>query len=380
MKTTIRFTCWKRWGRRAAAVAVAGLTCCDSPQPPAEAVAPTEPGRLRLHSWSEYFDPQVLEDFERETGCQVVYEVFEDGEEVEARLRSEPETVDVAVIDSFTLGKWRKLSLLKRLDKSLLPNMRHISPRYLGQKFNEGNAFSVPYMLGTTVVAYRRDKVQPSEPSWSLLWDESLKGRVMMIEDRYDPVATALLLQGHSPASEVGAEYQAAAQALIDQLQRVEARYGSDADVREGLLSGEVWAAMCYNGDAAMIAEEDGQIDYFIPKEGAPEWVDNLVISRDSRNPKLSHAFLDFMMRPEVAARNSNYTRYANPNKDSLPHLDPELVQNPRVFMPPEAQARCVPVPPLTARLERLVHSAWHAVQSARAGHPVELVLDAEGP
>jgi spermidine/putrescine-binding protein len=311
----------------------------------------------------DYFNLALLDEFHRQTGVRVDYQTYDDADEVEARLRSAPGLVDVVIIDSFNLNKLRKLSLLHPLDKAAVPNFQHASDRFINLDADPGNQFSVPYHWGTTLVAYRTDLVPNPEHSWRLLWDPALKGKVMMMQDSFEPLAVALLLGGKSPATRNNEDYEAASKMLLDQIDSMGARYGSYDDVKTALQEGTIAAAMCYNGDAATVAEEEPKVDFFIPKEGATMWVDCLAIARDSKDPAMAHAFLDFFMDPRVAAENANSIQFASTNEAADAHIDPELRNDPRLYPPPEIEERLHLVPELDAERDALLNKFWFTVR-----------------
>jgi spermidine/putrescine transport system substrate-binding protein len=323
------------------------------------------PKRLSIYAWSNYFSQGALDAFEAKTGCKPDYQIYGAPEEMEARLRSDPASLDVVVIDSFNLHRMAQLGLLQELDRSRLGGMDRLDPRFLGLDCDPQNRFSIPHMWGTTLLAYRKDRVPDPGRSWALLWEPRLKGRVMMIDEKFDPFATALLYLHRSSRARTPEDYAAATGALITQIEQVDVRYGDDAMIREKLVSGEVWAAMCYSGDASEIASECPDVEYFIPDEGAPQWMDSFVISRDSPHGLAAHEFINFMLRPEIAALNSNETHFATPNADASTYLSPTLAKDARIFPPPEMLARCQPLPSMDAALEGLVNKSWHTVQLA---------------
>lgn len=320
--------------------------------------------KLVLYGMPDYFNMELLDAFQRQTGVHVDYQGYEEADEVEARLRSDPGSVDVVIIDSFNLNKLRKLSLLHPLDKSAVPNLAHASTKFTNLDADPGNGYSVPYHWGTTLLAYRKDMIPQPELSWRLLWDPSLKGRVMMMQDSFEALAVAMLLQGKPPATLERADYEAASEMLMDHIKTMEARYGSDEEVREALADGTVAAAMCYSGDAAVVAAENPDVDFFIPKEGATLWVDCLAIARDTKEAAAAHAFLNFFMDPKVAAENANAIQFASTNAAADAFVDAGLRDDPRIYPPPEVMERLHRVPQLDAERDALVNKYWYPVLS----------------
>ena len=357
----------KTWASIAVVATACVMSCCrenkqttvDQPKP--------GPTRLVLYSWDDYFAPEVLEDFRKATGITVEYQTFGEAEEVEARLRSEPGVVDVVVVDSFNLNKLSQLRLLKPIEKDSLPNLKHMSARFLDLDCDRGNRFSVPYTWGTTLIAYRKDKLPQPEPSWKLLWNESYAGKVMMLDDTFEPMAAFLIKEGRSPRTDSEVDYAAAADALVKHVGSMHPRYGNDDAVKAALVAGEVWAAMCYSGDAAFAAAENDQIDFFVPAEGATLWVDCLAVPQECADSAAAHRFLNYMMDPAVAAKNANGIRYATANEAAEPLLDPALRNDPRLYPSPEVLSRCTFVPKLDAGRDALVKRYWHQVKLAIA-------------
>jgi spermidine/putrescine transport system substrate-binding protein len=320
---------------------------------------------LVLYSWDDYCSLELLDRFEKETGIHVDYQKFEEPEEVEAKLRSDPRSIDVLVVDSFNLNKLRQLRLLRELDKSKLPNLQHMGSEFLNQECDPGNSVSVPYQWGTTLIAYRKDRIPEPARSWNLLWDPRYKGHVMMLDDSFEALAMTLILHGRPVNTLDPKDYELAERELLSHLEKQQARYLPANDLKEALVSGEVWAAMCYSGDAAFAAEKDDAIDFFVPKEGATKWIDSLGVARDTQVPEAAHRFLNFMMDPAVAALNGNFLRFATPNLAATALLDPELRNDERIYPPEEVLARCTFLPQLDAERDALVNRHWHAIHEA---------------
>lgn len=339
-------------------------TSAESTAPPPLEPLPREEKVLNLYSWSDYFDLDVLEEFRQETGIRVNYVTFGSTDEMEAKLKSEPGKWDVIVADDSILDQMWELKLIRELDHSLLPNLQNIDDTYRVVPFDPGNKLSAPYMWGTTLVAYRKDKISDPGDSWGLLWDERYKGKIMMIGERFEVLSIPLILLGHQLNSPDPAHLNAATDMLLKQIDELDVRIGTDAEVRAGLDDGSVWAAMCYSGDAAMVADENENVGFFIPKEGAPLWVDSFSIVRDTNMPKEAHQFVNFMLDAENAAANTNFTCYASPNKAAREFIDKELLENPSINPPAEVMDRCQFFTKLSAEREERLNSAWLKVHT----------------
>ncbi len=345
------------------AFVVGMLSSCDRYEAAdAQLTVKPEPNELTVYTWEEYFDESTLEAFEQKTGAKVHYATFEHVDEMEARLKSEQGKYDVIVADDSALDRMKELKLVRSLDHSLLPNLANLHARFRQTPFDPGNSYTVPYTWGTTLVAYRTDKIENPGPSWGLLFDPSLEDRVMMYNDRREAITVPLLYLGYPLNSEDPAHLREARDLLLGQVRDLGVKFGNDTKVREALASGEVWAAMCYSGDALRVAEESGNIDFFIPEEGAPLWVDCYAITQDTQAPNLAHRFIDHMLEAKQAAANINYAYYASPNAAAEEFIDEELLEDARINPAEEVLARCQWYVKQSATLERMMNGIWNEV------------------
>ena len=332
-------------------------------------VKPTNPS-VKLLSWSEYFDPQVIEQFTKDTGFDVDYITYEDPDEVEARLASEPGKFDVVIADDLSINRLSELRLIQPIDDKLLQNSSNISDEYVGKKFDPTNDYSLPYMWGTTLIAYRSDKIEQPEKTWKSLWNKKYKDRVMLIDDRVEGLGISMLSNGLPINSSIPEHIESASAQIVDGVEKIGLRVGSDADVRAGLLSGDVWIASCYSGDAAMIALENENIQFFIPDEGAPLWMDNFSIASDSTNVSGAHQFVDYMLRKDSAAKNANFTWYGTTNSGALSLIDKELLEDETINPPESVRSLCQFYFAPDGDRDVLLNKAWGKVVDAIRSKP----------
>lgn len=352
-----------------AALLLAGCTRAPEtpsagPGGPASDPAPAAPVRLVLMAMEDYVDDGILRQFEKETGVAVEHVIYEDPEEICSRLRSQPGSADLIIVDSFTIKLLRDLRLLCPLQKKALTNLGNVDPRHQGLSFDPTDDFCLPYHWGTTLLAYRKDLVPDPGRSWRLLWNPALKGRVMMLHDSFEPMAVAMMLHHINPQAPREADYILASDMMLEHLETMQARYRTDDQIKDALIEGTVSAAMCYSGDAAVAAAENPNIDFFIPEEGAMMWVDCLAICRDTQNEALAHQFLNFYLRPEIAARNASAINYAPTNRAAEPLIAKSLKNDPRLYPPPEVLRTLQHVPNLDGIHETWAHRYWHRLRS----------------
>ncbi len=337
-------------GRRALALrAFAVFVCALLSAPISADEAPTE---LSLLIWTEYLDPQVIAEFEAAHNVRVKRTYFET-DDARDRIVQEVEGngFDVALVNDVMVGPYAKRGWLEPIDKSAIPNLKHIGARWLNA-FPSVETYGVPYFWGTLGIAYRRDLVKGPVSSWLDLFrpDESLRGRIIMIYDSRDTIGMALRALGHSVNS-TDPEHLAEASRLLEE-QKPYVRSYSYVSLSEssGLVTGEFWMSMIYNGDAYILKSYNENIEFIVPQEGTNLWTDYLVVFSKSHRKDLAFTFLNFLNEPAISARLAQYLHYATPNLAAQKFLPEEFLTDPLIYPPPEVVARSEPYAVLPAQ------------------------------
>ena len=354
----------------------------DQAAAPAAPAASTEEKVLNVYNWSDYVDPKVIEDFQSQTGIKVRYDVFDSNEVLETKLLTGNSGYDVVVPSAYFLERQIKAGVFRKLDKTKLPNLANLDPDLMQRAagHDPGNEYGVVYMWGTTGIGYDASKVKkilPSAPvdSWNLIFDPAviskLKGcGVSVLEDPTDMVATALLYLGKDPNSQSEADLKLAEDLLV--AIRPYIRSISSSAYIDGLANGDICVAVGYSGDMlqardrAVEAGKPVDIQYSIPKEGALMWFDTLAIPADAKHPDNAHLFIDYLMRPEVAAKNSDFVKYANANAKATALVNEELRNDPGIYPTPEVKARLQANLTKSAEFTRLLNRAWTRFTTGR--------------
>ena len=304
-------------------------------------VAPEKAASLNVLTYDEYFSEEVIAAFESESGVDVEFTTFANLDEMEALLRSRPAEFDLVITDGGTLADLIELQLIQAIDLSRIPNFSNVDARFRDLAFDRGNEYSVPYMWGTTLIAYRSDKIENPEKSWKALWNQDYRGRILMVDDGFDTYAAALLAAGHDLNSSDESHIATATEMLLRQVDEADSRFVDIFEIRDQLLAGDCWISMTYSSDAAVLADEEENISYFIPDEGAPLWLDSFVIPRESSHKDEAYQFLDFFCRAEVAAANSNELWCASAISAARPFLSEEILEDETLYLSDEVLARC---------------------------------------
>lgn len=302
---------------------------------------PPSSSSLTILTWEDYFSLDVVKEFETEHGITVNFELFNNLDEMEALLRSRPSSFDLVLTSGSKTADLISLQLVRPLQKEWLPLFENLDSRFLDLDDDPGNEYSVPYMWGPTLVAYRADKISDPEKSWKSLWDERYRGHVLMPEETFDAYSVALLALGHDLNSQDAKHLEEATELLIDQVQKLGTRFVDINEVRDKLLSGDCWITMTYSSDAGVLAEKEETIAYFIPDEGASLWLDSFVIPKEAKNVREAHLFLDYFCRPEVAGANSNELWCASANREVRPFISEEILADPTIYLSDEVLSRC---------------------------------------
>jgi len=356
-----------KWDRLLLVVSVALLPACNEPStssenPQGPVPQAADPETLVILTWDEYFSDELISRFREETGIDVAFVTFENLDEMDALLRSRPSDFDLLVASGGTVADLIELEFIQPIDRSAIEDYQNLDDRFLNLHFDPENQFSVPYMWGTTLIAYRSDKIEQPEKSWRALWNEEYRDRVLMVDDGFDVFAAALLSKGNDLNTQESALLEDAASHLAEQVDRLGARYVDIFKIRDGLLSGDCWISMSYSSDAAVLAEEEENISYFIPEEGAPLWVDSFVIPRESKNPEAAHRFLSFLCRPDVAAANSNELWCASANREARNLISAEVLEDPTIYLSDEVMSRCRPEAQTSPERQLLVNQGLKRV------------------
>lgn len=337
---------------------------------------------VNVYNWSDYIDPSILEDFTKETGIKVKYDVFDSNELLETKLLAGKTGYDVVVPSGNFLGRQIQTGVFTPLDKSKLPNSVHNWPVVYDilAKYDPGNKYAVNYMWGTTGIGYNIAKIKellPDAPldSWKLALDPQyvmkLKGCGVMMLDAPDEIVPAVMnYLGIDPDSKKTEDMKKAAE-YFKQIRPAVRKFHSSEYIN-ALANGDVCMVVGWSGDikqAAARAEEKNktvtdpkkkvEIGYIIPKEGAYMFFDNFVIPKDAKNVEEAYTFINYMMRPEVIAKASNFVKYPNGNLDSQKFLDKDVLEDKSIYPSAETIKKLYVISPFDQKSQRVLTSVW---------------------
>ena len=286
-----------------------------------------EQQQLFLFNWGNYIDPELIKEFEAETGIQVIYETFDSNDAMEAKLKQGGTRYDIVFPSESSITKLVNQNLLQKLDHSKIKGLENISPFLLNSPVDKGNQYTVPYFWGTVGIMVNTKYIDPeSIQTWNDLWKEDFKNKVLVLDGNREALGMALQSLGYSLNSKNEDELKAAEQKLKELKPNVRAVLNEE--IKTMMKLEEAPIGMGYSGDAAAVAEENPNVQYILPKDGSAVWTDNFAIAHTAVNIEGAYAFINFMLRPENAARNAEYVGYSTPNEKAKELMDPEVTSD----------------------------------------------------
>ena len=336
---------------------------------------------VNVYNWSDYIDPKVLEDFTKETGIKVQYDTFDANETLETKLLAGKSGYDVVVPTAYFLERQIKAGVFQKLDKSKLKNLGNAWPDIAKRLavYDPGNQYAVNYMWGTTGIGYNvkamHERLGPNGAidSWDIVFkpENLAKFRdcgVYMLDSADDIMPAALHFLGLDPNSTDAKELEKAAE-LLTKI-RSSVRKFHSSEYLNALASGEICLVVGWSGDIkqsqkrAIEAKNGVEIGYSIPKEGAQMFFDNISIPKDASHVAEAHAFIDYLLRPEVAAKNSNLVAYANGNLASQKFIDKAVLDDKSVYPDAATMSRLYTVGARDQKSQRLINRLWTKIKT----------------
>jgi putrescine transport system substrate-binding protein len=337
---------------------------------------------INVFNWSDYIDPKVLEDFTHETGIKVVYDTYDSNEILETRLLAGKTGYDVVVPSATFLARQIKAGVFQKLDKSKLANFKNLWPEIMARlaKYDPGNEYAVDYMWFTTGIAYNAQRAKERLGDRPLdTWDIVFKPEnlrkfadcgVYVLDSPEDLISIALNYMKLNPDSKNPSDIRRAAD-LLGGMRRYVKKFHSSEYIN-ALANGDICLAIGWAGDAfqarnrAREANNGVDINYVIPREGTLMSMDTIAMPKDAPHPEEGLKFIDFLLRPEVAARNTSVTNFANGVIASRDFVDKEVLANKSVYPDPATMARLFTVTGYDQATQKVVTREWTRVKTGK--------------
>ena len=311
---------WKRL-----AVIAVSLLCAVS--------AWAQKNKMNLYIWSEYIDPKIIQNFEKENDCKVTVDLYEDNESMMAKLEGGGTSLyDVCVPSDYIIPALIKNNLVAPLRHENIPNIKNMDPKFANREYDPGNKYTVPYQWGTVGIYVRKGKDEKIDETWGLLFDAKKSiGSFLMIDDTRGCIGAALKYKGYSLNTVDKKQMKEARDILLDAKKR-SLGFEGGVGIKNKVLARVCKAGMAYNGDAVRGMKEDPGTYFFVPREGSEIWLDNMAIPSKAPHRDMAEKFINYILDAKVGAQLSNFNQYATPNKASLEFITPADLKNAAIY------------------------------------------------
>lgn len=320
---------------------------------------------LNLFIWSEYIDPKLVAQFEKEQDCHVNIDLYEDAESMLAKMQGGGDSLyDVVVPPDHIVPAMVKLKLLAPLRHENIPNLKNLDPKFASPPYDPDNRFTAAYQWGTVGVFARQPNGEPPVPqTWGIFFDPKQQpGPFVLIDSVRDTIGAALKYKGHSLNSTNPKELKEARDLVIDAKQRSVGFEGS-VGAKNKVLAKTARVAIVYSGEGVRGMGEDKQTVYFIPREGSQIWLDNLVVPAHAPHRDLAEKFINFILDAKVGAQLSAYTQFASPNRASRQFIPASDLKNPAIYPPEDVLAKLEFLQDLGGKT-RLYEEIWTQIKA----------------
>ncbi|MBQ6389216.1 MAG: spermidine/putrescine ABC transporter substrate-binding protein [Mogibacterium sp.] len=324
-----------------------------------------ENGEVYVYSYGDYFDPELIEDFQAETGIHVVLDTYDTAEEMYTVIENGATSYDAICTSDYMIQKMINNDMLAELDKSNIPELANIDDIYMekSELFDPGNTYSVPYQAGVAGILYNTEMVGDEEiDSWEDLWNEKFSDHLVMPDSVRDAFMISLKKLGYSLNSTDEKEISAAADELIKQKPMVY-KYANDS-ARDLLADGSASIGVVWNGEYMYTKDLNDDVEFVVPKEGSEFFIDSWIVPKDAANKKNAELWINFLCKAEVAAQNFDYLYYTCPNKAAYELIDAEYLDNEAIFPSNDTLSRCDSLTMLDDTFMDLYSNYWKQVKA----------------
>jgi spermidine/putrescine transport system substrate-binding protein len=319
------------------------------------------PSRLNVYNWSNYVAPDTIPNFEREFGVTVRYGVYESNEEMLAKALTGNSGWDVVFPSNYLIRPMVENGLLAPLRHEWLGNLNNLEARFQAPSWDPDLRWNVPFMWGASGIVFNR-KLSPAPGAWSDLWRPELRNHITMLDDPAEVLGACLKKLGYSLNSGRPNELEQARREAV--AQKTLLRAYLNAEARDQLVSGDISAAQLWATTAQQAADAAPALDFVYPAEGFALYADTAVVLRESRRERLAHTFLDYLLRPAVAAGIVTAARTATANQAAMALLPESVRNNPTLYPPVEILRRGEWFEPLSTAAQRLRDRLWTEIKS----------------
>lgn len=318
---------------------------------------------INVLNYGENIADGIIDEFEDKYNVKVNYKTFDDMETMYIEVASGKTNWDAVLVADYMADRMIQEGLLQKIDKDNIPNLEEMNESDMGKPYDPNNDYTVPYMNGTIGIIYNKDLVDDTVDSWDIMWNEKYKKQIFVLDAQRDAIGMALKKLGYSLNTTDEKELEEAKNLLIEQKPLV-LKYGAD-EVKDLMTSGEAAIAMIWSGEGLTLADENENLEYVIPKEGANYWLDSWAIPANANDKETAEEFINFVSSKDNAYKIAEEIGYTTPNKLAMEEQPEEVRNNEGAYMPEEVMERCEIYKYLPQEKLRLYEEVWSAVKAA---------------
>ncbi len=295
-------------------------------------------GSITIATWPNYHNPDVIKAFEDKTNVKVNVTVYGSTEEMETKIRAGNSGIDIAVPSNYAVEGWVKDGLLQEIDYGKLPNFNREdwNPRFMDQAFDKGNKHTIPKNWGTTGIAYRTLKVTDGIDDWKTFFNlagTKYAGRAVIVDHQISSIGSAAVSMGYS-LNTIDPKEMADIEKMLTALKPK--LFAITSDVQPPLRNLDSWLSIAWTGDGVQVSRDNEDAKYVVAADGGELWIDSYSVTADAPNPDAAYAFLDYILQPENAAKETEFCLFPHANDKATALLDPAIKDNPIIYPSPE--------------------------------------------
>lgn len=373
LNRTCRYGASRRRFLQSSAAALVGLSLANCRQnlatSPTVPASPTptaaDSNTLYVYTWANYTDPDLINQFTSETGLKVVVDIYDSNETMLAKLQAGGGNAYSIIYPSdYMVAEMQQSDLLSPLDPARLQGMENLLDQWKDPVYDPGNGHSVPFSWGTTGLLYNREAVSGPPTDWNVLWDqkESLARRISLLDDMRETLGATLKSLGYSYNATDPKQLEAAYKRLLELKPYLAAFKTSGYE--DEVIGGDLYLVMSYSSDAIPVIQEDDRLAYLLPASGSSLWTDTMAIPKTAPNPDGAYAWINFLLRPEIAKAAVERMFFATPNHAAYEQLSEQIKSNQSLYPPEDLLAKCEGIAPVGKAID-IYDSYWTQVTSA---------------
>ncbi len=321
---------------------------------------------LYVYMWSDYIDPDVIEQFQQKHNCWVVVDFYDSNESMYTKLLLGASGYDVAFPSNYFLPLMEQKGLIQKIDPALISNIKYVDTRFVQEKLSlSPSEYAIPYMASFSGLVWRSDRINPPLLTWNLFSEVRLKGRMTLLNDMRETIGIALRALGYSANSESPYEIERAKNLILLSWRPNIAKFESE-QYKNGIANGEYILAHGYSGDCLQVMQENDRVRFAYPREGALVSLDYSAILSSSKSSKLAHQFLNFLLDPKIASQNMLFTCSRALNREAKKHLPQHLQASPILYPERDSKVLFECIQPVDSA-KKNYNSAWNDIKAGRS-------------